>query len=92
MIIPPAEIRVIAEKLAAYAVKNGAGFEEKIFEKERQNPRFSFLYPTDSYHTYYEARLEEYRQAGPGLLVCSLFVSMGECLNFLLIFIFHTAC
>jgi splicing factor 3A subunit 1 len=65
IILPPPDIRTIIEKLAAYVVKNGAIFEEKILEKERQNPRFSFLYPSDPYHPYYQKRLYEYRQVGP---------------------------
>ena len=78
IILPPPDIRTIIEKLAAYVVKNGAIFEEKIFEKERQNPRFSFLYPSDPYHPYYQKRLDEYRQVGPGT-ACPL---SGLCLYF----------
>lgn len=66
VVLPPSEIRVIVEKLAAYVVKNGPSFEDKILEKERHNPRFSFLYPNDPYHPYYQRRLQEYKDAGPG--------------------------
>ena len=65
VILPPSEIRLIIEKLAAYVVKNGPTFEDKILEKERHNPRFSFLYPNDPYHAYYQKRLEEYHKVGP---------------------------
>lgn len=67
MILPPSDIRVIIEKLAAYVVKNGKSFEDKILEKERHNARFSFLFPHDPYHPYYEKRLEEYTSVGPGI-------------------------
>lgn len=65
VILPPSEIRLIVEKLAAYVVKNGRSFEDKILEKERHNPKFSFLYPNDPYNAYYQKRLEEYEFVGP---------------------------
>lgn len=65
MILPPPDIRIIIEKLAAYIVKNGPSFEEKILEKEKHNARFSFLFPQDPYNQFYQHRLEEYRLVGP---------------------------
>ncbi len=64
MIVPPVEIRTIIEKLAPYVIRNGPSFEDKILEKERANPRFSFLYQNDPYHGYYRRRLDEYREVG----------------------------
>jgi len=37
--------------------RNGMPFENRIREKERNNPKFSFLDPTDAYHEYYTWRL-----------------------------------
>jgi splicing factor 3A subunit 1 len=65
IILPPAEVRLIIEKLAAYVVKNGKSFEDKILEKERHNPRFSFLLANDPYFPFYQQRLQEYHKIGP---------------------------
>lgn len=67
VIIPPPYIRNIAEKLALYVVRNGPEFEGKILEKERSNPRFSFLYSSDPYFSFYQKLLQEIREAGPGI-------------------------
>lgn len=64
VIIPPSEIRSIIEKLSAYVIKNGPNFESKILEKERNNPKFSFLFPSDPYNSYYQKCLADFRKAG----------------------------
>ncbi|KAH6607150.1 hypothetical protein Trco_003463 [Trichoderma cornu-damae] len=65
VVLPPREIRNILEKTAGYVARNGSVFEDRIREKERQNPKFSFLNPEDAYHAYYQWRLSEIR-AGRG--------------------------
>jgi len=40
--------------------QKGPALEQRIFEKERQNPRFAFLFPQDPYHSYYQKRLGEF--------------------------------
>ncbi|KAL7787943.1 Pre-mRNA splicing factor PRP21 like domain-containing protein [Trichoderma ceciliae] len=65
VVLPPREIRNILEKTAGYVARNGSVFEDRIREKERQNPKFSFLNPDDAYHAYYQWRLSEIR-AGRG--------------------------
>ncbi|RFU80997.1 pre-mrna splicing factor [Trichoderma arundinaceum] len=65
VVLPPREIRNILEKTAGYVARNGSVFEDRIREKERQNPKFSFLNPEDAYHAYYQWRLAEIR-AGRG--------------------------
>ncbi|KAM0513807.1 hypothetical protein ACHAPE_007406 [Trichoderma viride] len=65
VVLPPREIRNILEKTAGYVARNGSVFEDRIREKERQNPKFSFLSPDDAYHAYYLWRLSEIR-AGRG--------------------------
>jgi len=65
VVLPPRELRNVAEKTAGYVARNGATFENRIREKEIQNPKFSFLDPGDAYHAYYLWRLDEIR-AGRG--------------------------
>jgi splicing factor 3A subunit 1 len=65
VVLPPRELRTVAEKTAGYVERNGAAFENRIREKELQNPKFSFLDPGDAYHAYYLWRLDEIR-AGRG--------------------------
>lgn len=68
VVLPPREIRNVLEKTAGYVVRNGATFEERIRQKEKSNPKFSFLTENDAYHDYYEWRLSEIR-AGRGTAV-----------------------
>lgn len=70
VVLPPHEIRNILEKTAGYVARNGAVFEDRIREKERQNPKFSFLAPDDAYHPFYQWRLNEIR-AGRGTAIAA---------------------
>ncbi|CAH0014919.1 unnamed protein product [Clonostachys rhizophaga] len=65
VVLPPREIRTILEKTAGYVARNGAAFEDRVRDKEAQNPKFSFLNPSDAYFPFYEWRLAEIR-AGRG--------------------------
>ncbi|KAL3956982.1 hypothetical protein ACCO45_009828 [Purpureocillium lilacinum] len=65
VVLPPREIRNILEKTAGYVARNGAVFEDRIRDKESQNPKFSFLNASDAYFPYYQWRLSEIR-AGRG--------------------------
>lgn len=65
---PPKDIRAIVEKTAGYVARNGAVFEERIREKEKHNPKFSFLSQKDAYSPYYLWRLDEVR-AGRGTAI-----------------------
>lgn len=62
IVLPPRDIRAIVEKTAGYVARNGAAFEDRIREKERHNPKFSFLSSNDAYHPFYTWRLEEVRE------------------------------
>ena len=68
VVLPPKDIRAIVEKTAGYVARNGAVFEERIREKEKHNPKFSFLSRQDAYSPFYLWRLEEVR-AGRGTAV-----------------------
>lgn len=70
VVLPPREIRNILEKTAGYVARNGAVFEDRIRDKERQNPKFSFLGPQDAYHGYYQWRLGEVK-AGRGTSIAA---------------------
>ncbi|KAF3912718.1 hypothetical protein ABW21_db0208455 [Orbilia brochopaga] len=61
VVLPPREIRAIVEKTAGYVARNGEAFEMRIRDKERTNPKFSFLTPGDPYNPFYVWRLEETR-------------------------------
>lgn len=62
VVLPPKDIRAIVETTAGYVTRNGATFEDRIREKERMNPKFSFLSANDAYSPYYAWRLGEIRQ------------------------------
>ncbi len=62
IVLPPRDIRAIVEKTAGYVARNGAAFEDRIREKEKHNPKFSFLSSNDAYYLFYAWRLEEIRQ------------------------------
>jgi splicing factor 3A subunit 1 len=70
VVLPPREIRNVLEKTAGYVARNGVVFEDRIREKERQNPKFSFLNPEDAYYAYYDWRLGEIR-AGRGTAIAA---------------------
>jgi splicing factor 3A subunit 1 len=59
MIIPPADLRPLIEKTAEYVAKNGSQLEEIIYNKEKDNPMFSFLKLSDPYRAYYDKRVIE---------------------------------
>jgi splicing factor 3A subunit 1 len=62
VVLPPKDIRAIVEKTAGYVARNGNVFEERIREKEKHNPKFSFLSPNDAYSAFYLWRLSEVRE------------------------------
>jgi splicing factor 3A subunit 1 len=62
IILPPPEIRGIIDKTAKFvAERGGLELEDKIREKERNNPKFSFLNGGDPYYAYYQVKLTEAR-------------------------------
>ena len=62
VVLPPKDIRTIIEKTAGYVARSGNVFEDRIREKERLNPKFSFLSPNDAYNPFYAWRLNEVRE------------------------------
>jgi splicing factor 3A subunit 1 len=70
VVLPPKEIKAILEKTAGYVARNGIVFEDRIRDKEKHNPKFSFLSDNDSYHAYYRWRLNEIKD-GRGTAVAA---------------------
>ncbi|KAK2753778.1 SF3a splicing factor complex subunit [Onygenales sp. PD_40] len=68
IVLPPKDIRTIIEKTAGFVARNGHVFEDRVREKERTNPKFSFLSPNDAYAPFYSWRLSEIK-AGRGTAV-----------------------
>ncbi|PWY79442.1 Surp module [Aspergillus sclerotioniger CBS 115572] len=62
VVLPPKDIRAIVEKTAGYVARNGVVFEDRVREKERNNPKFSFLNPGDAYAPFYQWRLVEIKE------------------------------
>ena len=62
IVLPPRDIRAIVEKTAGYVARNGPAFEDRIRDKEKHNPKFSFLSAKDAYFSFYAWRLEEVRE------------------------------
>jgi splicing factor 3A subunit 1 len=62
VVLPPKDIRAIVEKTAGYVARNGAVFEERVREKEKNNPKFSFLVAGDAYAPFYQWRLVEIKE------------------------------
>uniref|UniRef100_A0A8C5FYN3 Calcium homeostasis endoplasmic reticulum protein n=1 Tax=Gouania willdenowi TaxID=441366 RepID=A0A8C5FYN3_GOUWI len=56
--VPPlyVELRNVIDKLAQFVARNGPEFEKMTMEKQKDNPKFSFLFGGD-YFSYYKCRL-----------------------------------
>ena len=60
-----AELKNIIEKLAQFVARNGASFEAMTKTKQRDNPRFSFLFGGEGYDYYtYRVTTEQVIQRG----------------------------
>ncbi|KAI0548480.1 Pre-mRNA splicing factor PRP21 like protein-domain-containing protein [Xylaria curta] len=70
VILPPKEFRVILEKTAGFVARNGLSFEDRLREKEKNNPKFSFLNNSDPYNPFYLWRLSEIKE-GRGTAVAA---------------------
>jgi len=62
IIYPPPEIRNIIDKTASFVARNTVQFENLIKEKEKFNPKFSFLNPSDPYFSYYQFKIKESKE------------------------------
>ncbi|KAJ5114693.1 hypothetical protein NUU61_000452 [Penicillium alfredii] len=62
VVLPPKDIRAIVDKTAGYVARNGFVFEDRVREKEKNNPKFSFLNSADAYAPFYQWRLTEIKE------------------------------
>ncbi|KAG8916167.1 SF3a splicing factor complex subunit [Tulasnella sp. 418] len=64
LIYPPPDIRTIIDRTAAFVARsaNPPQFEEKIREKHRQDPKFSFVNSSDPYHAYYRHKIQRIQE------------------------------
>ncbi|KAL6570822.1 hypothetical protein OROGR_000372 [Orobanche gracilis] len=55
---PPPELKRLIDKLVELIMRNGKQFELTLMEEDRKHERFSFLRPSDQYHSYYSKVLQ----------------------------------
>lgn len=61
VIVPPLDIKGLADKTAEYVASVGSSFESKLYAKEKNNPKFQFLLPSSPYHAYYKQQIEAFK-------------------------------
>jgi calcium homeostasis ER protein len=54
--LPPEEVRNIIDKLATFVARNGPQFEAITKDKQKDNPKFAFLFGGEWYE-YYRSRV-----------------------------------
>ena len=58
IIVPPPEIRAVADKTASFVARNGKSFEQRILASEEgKTAKFNFMKAFDPYHAYYEFKI-----------------------------------
>ena len=62
------ELKNIIDKLANFVARNGPEFEQMTKQKQKDNPKFSFLF-CGEYYSYYQYRVTT-EQAGQVLAKC----------------------
>lgn len=60
VIIPPPEVRNILETTASFVGRKPA-LESKVRQRHQDDPRFTFLHPSDPYHAYFRQKVARYR-------------------------------
>ncbi|KAH6775768.1 hypothetical protein C2S52_013329 [Perilla frutescens var. hirtella] len=50
---PPPELKRLIDKLVEFVMRNGKQFEATLLEQDSKLERFSFLLPSNQYHSYY---------------------------------------
>ena len=66
---PDQELRNVIDKLAQFVARNGPEFEKMTMEKQKDNPKFSFLFGGEFY-SYYKCKLaleQQQRESSPAL-------------------------
>jgi splicing factor 3A subunit 1 len=60
VIVPPDDIDALVTKTAEFVARNGSAMESKIWETQKNNPKFGFLKHGDTYRPYYEQKVFEF--------------------------------
>ncbi|KAJ3088059.1 hypothetical protein HK102_009654, partial [Quaeritorhiza haematococci] len=60
-IAPPPEELVVIDKMAAYIAKNPPEFADMLKERQRNNPKFRFLFPGGEHHEYFQWKVFQLR-------------------------------
>lgn len=50
--LPELELKNIIDKLASFVARNGPEFEQMTKQKQKDNPKFSFLFGGEHYNYY----------------------------------------
>lgn len=58
MIIPPHNLQPIIDTMAEYVARNGPEFEYVI--SKRNDPKFSFIDPTNPFYAYYQNKIAQF--------------------------------
>uniref|UniRef100_A0A3Q2P7T1 Calcium homeostasis endoplasmic reticulum protein n=1 Tax=Fundulus heteroclitus TaxID=8078 RepID=A0A3Q2P7T1_FUNHE len=61
------ELRNVIDKLAQFVARNGPEFEKMTMEKQKDNPKFSFLFGGE-YFSYYKCKLAMEQQQERGII------------------------
>ncbi|KAL4708334.1 hypothetical protein ACJJTC_018452 [Scirpophaga incertulas] len=59
IVVPPVDVQVVIDKMAAYVARNGDDFADIV--RAKNDPRFTFLEPSNVYHPYYKRLMQEKR-------------------------------
>ncbi|CAG9559007.1 unnamed protein product [Danaus chrysippus] len=59
VLVPPNDVHVVIDKMAAYVARNGDEFEKIV--RSKNDPRFTFLEDSNIYHPYYKKLMLEKR-------------------------------
>lgn len=65
VVVPPADMKQIADKLATYVAKNGDSFAQSVWAKSKNDTRFQFLAPNNVHHAYYLAQVAAVKATVP---------------------------
>ena len=76
LFFPPSdqELRNVIDKLAQFVARNGPEFEKMTMEKQKDNPKFSFLFGGD-FFSYYKYKLAFEQQ--PRTFIYNSFYSLN---------------
>jgi splicing factor 3A subunit 1 len=62
VILPPPDIRAIADKTAEFVSRNGVEFEARIIATNAGTPKFRFMNSDDVYRMYFDFKVREFRE------------------------------